>query len=145
VFNDNYKALPNQYNTLLEVTFLPQDVDECRFGNLNSILSSLFYCFYLLTTFFFFFFLFSSSSSFFFLFLACDSSNSRCNGYFPRMSYSCICKPGFLLKSDNRTCEPICGDGLIVGEETCDPPGIGCFGNCTNDYRYEGREEEIRR
>lgn len=49
---------------------------------------------------------------------------------------NCKIQPGWLCPSAGGRCSAArCGDGIIAGNETCDPPGLGCDVNC---QRIEG-------
>lgn len=59
---------------------------------------------------------------------------------FPVLSYTCDCNLGYSLNSNKLNCTPICGDGLVVPGEICDPASVGglygCFFNCTAQPGY---------
>lgn len=61
---------------------------------------------------------------------ACDSETT-CNGdgYCNEFG-SCTCFYGFEFVV-GQGCLPICGDNLVTGIETCDPPGPGCSDQCS--------------
>lgn len=74
----------------------------------------------------------------------CDLNISQCqyyciDGWFPIPGYTCGCPPGFVLNSDKRTCDVICGDGLLkYPQEECDfvYSPFGCNTNCTSKRGY---------
>ncbi|MDR0965212.1 MAG: DUF4215 domain-containing protein [Myxococcales bacterium] len=46
-------------------------------------------------------------------------------------SSACAIEPGWACPYAGATCRADqCGDGIIAGAETCDPPGLGCDENC---------------
>jgi cysteine-rich repeat protein len=54
----------------------------------------------------------------------CDS-RGYCNGL-----GTCDCFKGYEPKSGSKRCAPRCGDGIVVDQEECDPPGPGCSSTC---------------
>jgi len=64
----------------------------------------------------------------------CDDGNNNPND---GCSAACLKETGWNCTGWPSTCTPICGDSLIKGVETCDPPGNGCGTNCQKETGWD--------
>jgi cysteine-rich repeat protein len=55
----------------------------------------------------------------------CDS-----NGFCNELG-ACQCYKGYEPVEGSKGCATVCGDGIVMGSEECDPPGRGCSSECT--------------
>jgi Leucine-rich repeat (LRR) protein len=67
-----------------------------------------------------------------------DCQHFCLDGWFPVPGYTCGCQLGFIL--NKRTCDPICGDGILsYPQEQCDfvHSSFGCSPQCTELFGYK--------